>query len=264
MHFYDGIGFAPFKPREISMKILMILSLLFNLAFAQDCVDCQTSIPENRENALIEFSGNLKLQEKLFDAVMVCDQKKVNKFVRKGANINAAFMDGSLYTYPIFKAVKRCSIDFVKFLVSIGADFKNKREFNDTPVLIPAIRYNAETANYLIKNDIIDINATTSFGKSALMVAIYYGRQSVVKELLSKDSLNLNAGKEIDKKGNALTRAARDSESVMLDLLLSHSDNIKPFSKELIEVTIKHLSHEPSEEDLKRIEKIKAYEQKYY
>lgn len=237
---------------------LFVLFICFNLR-AQDCVNCEGKLVTPSLTTDLEKVNDSFKQIELLDAVKSCEKRKVRRLISRGAVLNAPASEGELYTYPVFKAVKNCSLDYIKFLEELGANFNVRREYESTPLIIPAIRWGKESAKYLIKKGLVDVNITNSSNKSPLMVAVYYNDKEIISELLKHENINLNKMSIYNKKNNALTRAARSKDSSVFELLLNHDKDIAPFNDKIIDVTIKHLSSLNSQDAKDKIDALELY-----
>lgn len=237
---------------------LFVLFICFNLR-AQDCVNCEGKLSTPSLTTDLEKVNDSFKQVELLDAVKSCNKRKVKRLIRRGAVLNAPASEGELYTYPVFKAVKNCDLDYIKFLEELGANFNVRREYESTPLIIPAIRWGKESAKYLIKKGLIDVNVTNSSNKTPLMVAVYYNDKEIISELLKHKNINLNKMGIYNKKKNALTRAARATDSSAFELLLNHDKEITPFKDEIIDETIKHLSKSESQSAKDKIDALELY-----
>lgn len=243
------------------MKLLMFLFVLFicfNLS-AQDCVNCDAKLSGTSLTLEVNKINDHLKQTQLLEAAKACKKYKVRRLIRNGAQLNSPALEGKLYTYPVFKAVKNCDVDYIKFLESLGANFNVRREFESTPLIIPAIRWGSESAKYLIGKGLIDVNLTNSSNKTALMVAVYYNNKEIISELLKYKNINLNNMGILNKKKNALTRAARSTDPSVFEMLLNHDKEITPFSDNIIDVTIKHLSKTDTQDARDKIEALELY-----
>lgn len=219
---------------------------------------------ERSISALSSYMGTSSQQHELIMAAKACNKKQVVKLLSKGAELNQKGNDKTTYeTYAIFKAVKNCSPEYVKFLIDLGADPKLKRpSAPNTPLLLPAIRWGEANALFLIKNSLVDVNATNDYGKSALMTAVYLSKIEIITELLKKDQIDLNAH-GLTLKDNVLRRSLGNEDDEVLDMLLAHRDEITPFNASVITKAKQVLIDNPSEQATERLKKIANYEKRF-
>ncbi len=81
----------------------------------------------------------------------------------------------------------RCSLDVLKFLVNYGADINGRNFYNQTPIMIAAIKNNPYYIRYLTALK-VKVNLVDDFGRSALMYAVINRSNKCIKVLLANNA----------------------------------------------------------------------------
>ena len=81
----------------------------------------------------------------------------------------------------------RCSLDVIKFLVNYGADINGRNFYNQTPLMIAAIKNNPYYIRYLTALN-VEVNLVDDFGRSALMYAVINRSNKCIKVLLANNA----------------------------------------------------------------------------
>ena len=126
----------------------------------------------------------------------------------------------------ILEACRNGKAEIVKLLLECSEndfDILN-RQINDEMVLACKNGHNDVVKLLLTQSDIIiDLNATNSFGKTALMWACQNGHKDVVKLLLEQSERNIDLNAQSDFGWTAFMDACRGGHNDVVKLLLEHS-----------------------------------------
>ena len=152
--------------KHFLLSILVLFTI--NFTFAQDDLDL-----------------------KMITAAAKGDVKKVNTYLKKGANINAK--NRARWTALAY-ATKYKHVNVVKYLVENGANINKTVNTGSTPLQIALNQGSYDIADYLIKNN-ADVNVKDIMGMSALAWAAKSNKLKVVKYLLEN-------GADINSKNN--------------------------------------------------------------
>jgi len=118
-------------------------------------------------------------QEKLFIAVKNCDLKKTKKLLNK---IDVNVRDRNFRT-PIFYAIKNCKPQFIKYLISRGANINVYDRDSLTPLIYAIMRKDIKIVKLLIEHG-AKIKQEDLTEVSPLLAAVSLNEADVVKLLL--------------------------------------------------------------------------------
>jgi uncharacterized protein len=254
-----------------SLVLSSLLTLSLN-AFANETSDClyghvQSFNEIEKLSTDIEASFDYdknKETYKLFDAIAECNRKKIEKAIKKGANLNAmnSVYNGQTDRYtPLMSAIRRdCQVG-VDLLIAAGADVNQDHSITaNAPVMIAARWGRTEAVKALLKAN-ADVNKMSSVGRTAVIVASMYNHPAIVEMLLTRNDLDLQRSSIFDNSATALGVAARQNHLDVLKLLVNHSAEIKPISLEQIEGALNKAAYNKHTEAEKLLLDYKA---KYY
>jgi ankyrin repeat protein len=156
----------------------------------------------------------------LADAAEKKDRSQIAALLKKGADVNAAQVDGMT---ALHWAVYYDDLPTTTLLIKAGADAKPANRYGVTPLPLACTNGNTEIVEVLLKAG-ADANTALHGGETALMTAARTGRPGPVKVLLSGGA-NVNAK---DRKGQtALMWAAADGHAEVVSLLLAAGAEFK-------------------------------------
>ncbi|KAL0121471.1 hypothetical protein PUN28_006763 [Cardiocondyla obscurior] len=96
-------------------------------------------------------------------------ERVINSLVTLSVNLlNARDSTGST---PLHEAVKHGNLDVIKSIISLGADVNLTDNIGQTILHVAALTDNKEAAEYILENNLIDVNYEASFGITPLMIA---------------------------------------------------------------------------------------------
>lgn len=143
--------------------------------------------------------------------------KKIEIFMKSGADINAIDEDGNT---PIY-----CAIDWttnntaVDILIAAGASLNNENREGLTPLHVACFRKRINAATALLNCNGINVNAKSKKGITPLMEAAKIGMTEIVDLLISKGA-DVNA--KTTKKETPLHYAAAGGNVKIAQILLDH------------------------------------------
>jgi ankyrin repeat protein len=254
-----------------SLVLSSLLTLGLN-AFANETSDCLyghiQSLNEIEKlstevEASFDYDKN-KATYELFDAIKKCNRKKIEKAIKKGANLNAlnSAYNNQVDRYtPLISAIRRdCQLG-VDLLIAAGADVNLDHTITGNPPLMIAARWGrTEAVKSLIKAN-ADVNQMSSVGRTAIIVAAFDNNKEIVELLLTRKDLNLERTSLFDNSATALGVAARQNHLEVLKLLVNHSPEIKPISLNQVEGALSKANYNKHTEAEKLL---LAYKAKYY
>jgi ankyrin repeat protein len=154
------------------------------------------------------------------DAVEKKDRAKVAALLKKGADVNAAQVDGMT---ALHWAVYHDDLSTATLLVKAGANARAGNRYGVTPLSLACTNGNAEVVRLLLGAG-ADANTTLRGGETALMTAARTGKVGLVKLLLGGGA-RVNA---TDRKGQtALMWAAAEGHADVVSALLSAGAEFK-------------------------------------
>jgi len=256
------------------MRILLLTSLIsLSLnTLANESSDClyghvQTYNEIEKLSTDVEASFDYEKNKEtyqLFDAIAQCNRKKIEKAIKKGANLNAmnSVYNGQTDRYtPLMSAIRRDCQAGVDLLIAAGADVNQDHSISaNAPVMIAARWGRVEAVKSLIKAN-ADVNKMSSVGRTAVIVAALYNHPEIVELLLTRNDLDLQRSSIFDNSATALGVAARQNHLDVLILLVNHSAEIKPISLKQIEGALSKAAYNKHTEAEKLLQEYKA---KYY
>jgi ankyrin repeat protein len=156
----------------------------------------------------------------LADAAEKKDGAKVAALLKKGADVNAAQVDGMT---ALHWAVYHDDLPTAMLLVKAGASVKGGNRYGVTPLSLACTNGNAEVVRLLLKSG-ADANSTLRGGETALMTAARTGKVAPVKLLLDGGA----KVKARDRKGQtALMWAAAEGHADVVSTLLAAGAEFK-------------------------------------
>jgi ankyrin repeat protein len=248
---------------------LFIFSMNLSADETSDCLygHVQAFNDIEKLNSDVEASVDYeKNQEsyKLFKAIKECNQKKIEKAIKKGANVNAmnsVYNDQTDRYTPLISAIRRdCQIG-VDLLIKAGADVNLDHSISaNAPIMIAARWGRLEATKSLLKAN-ADVNKMSSVGRTAIIVAALYDHPAIVELLLTRTDLNLELASLFDNSATAIGVAARQNHLEVLKLLVNHSSEIKPITLKQIEGALSKATFNKHVEAEKLLTE---YKNKYY
>jgi len=100
------------------------------------------------------------------------------------SNINLLNAQDSSGSSPLHEAIKHRNLDAAKYIIYLGADVTLADNVGQTILHIAALTGNAETVEYILEHNLIDVNYETSFGITPLMIAQRNNHNDVIKILI--------------------------------------------------------------------------------
>jgi uncharacterized protein len=165
--------------------------------------------------------GNVaRAETPLVEVIKAGDRSKALQLIAKGANVNAAQLDGST---PLLWAAYQVDMELVKALLARGAKAEVRNSLGATPLLEAAKVANLELVNVLLKAGAKPDTANDD-NQTPLMLAARTGIAPVVEALI-KAGANVNA-KEKWREQTALMWAAANSFPDVVELLLAHGAQV--------------------------------------
>jgi ankyrin repeat protein len=146
-------------------------------------------------------------------AIAANDMKLTQTLLSAGADVNAAFADGSTV---LMGAAQAGETEIVRSLVAAGASVKAQSRDGTTALLVAAQNGHPDVVRELLKAG-VDVNARKSNGGTALIDAAFGGQTDVVQVLLDSGAdvnLTLQDG------SNALMAAAGKGQDAVIQALL--------------------------------------------
>src|SRR5262249_19088677 len=116
----------------------------------------------------------------LADAAEKKDRAKIDALLKKGADVNAAQIDGMT---ALHWAVYHDDLQAATLLLKAGANVKAANRYDVTPLSLGCTNGNTDLVELLLKAG-ADPNTTLRGGETALMTAAHTGRPGPVKALL--------------------------------------------------------------------------------
>lgn len=156
----------------------------------------------------------------LTDAVMAENTAVVRALVSKGANVNAASVDG---TTPLHWAVRAENAELIELLIGAKADVRAADRYGVTPLYLACSLGNATIAERLLVAG-ADANALDQSGETLLSLATRSGAPDVVSVLLNHGA-KVNATMQAWG-STALMVAIRENESAIIKILLDHGADV--------------------------------------
>lgn len=117
----------------------------------------------------------------LLDAVMLGDREAVERFIAKGANVNATERDG---TTPLMRAIHGHYPDIAARLIRAGANASAANRYGVTPLYLAARAGDAASTRALLAAG-ASANTSLAEGETVLMTAAKAGSAAVVRTLLT-------------------------------------------------------------------------------
>lgn len=200
----------------------------------------------------------------LYEGIEECDSKKIEKAIKKGANIeapNSVYNEQSDRYTPLIFAVKRECAEGVRITLDHGANPNAIRAIDmNTPLLIAA-RWNLVDIMKILLDPKYktDINAKSTTMRTALIIATFHNSIDAVKMLLEHHNLDLNV--ETVLSPGAIGVAAKMNYLEIIDLLLDHSPEITPMRLQILDRAIEMADYN---KHTGAIEKIRVYRKKHY
>lgn len=148
----------------------------------------------------------------LLEGLLEYEQKQADD------NINSDKKSG-FCSWVLCQAVEdRCSLNVIKYLVNYGADLNGRNYYNQTPLMVAAIKNNPYYVKYLLAHK-VEIDVQDDFGRSALMHAVINRSDKCLKVLLSNNvDVSLT-----DKKGfDVAMHCLVSGNQYIADLLAQH------------------------------------------
>jgi ankyrin repeat protein len=156
----------------------------------------------------------------LADAAEKRDRGKIDALLKKGADINAAQVDGMTALHWV---VYHDDVATATLLVKAGANVKAANRYDVAPLSLACANGNTEMVELLLKAG-ADPNTTLRGGETALMTAAHTGRPGPVKALLARGA-KVNAR---DRKGQtALMWAGAEGHAEVVSLLIAAGADFK-------------------------------------
>jgi ankyrin repeat protein len=152
-------------------------------------------------------------QSPVSDAAEKGDGAAVRAFLKDGADVNGAQVDGMT---ALHWAAYRDDFEIAQWLVKAGADVKAKNRYEVTPLSLACANGNTEFVELLLTKG-ADPNTSLRGGETALMTAARTGKTGPVKALLAR-------GAQVDAKERrgqtALMWAADEGHAAVVELLI--------------------------------------------
>ena len=243
---------------------LMTTILFMNFSMAATCLYQQEMVLA-KELALLSNIFDDRKTVQLYEAIKECNIKKMSKAISGGADVNAlnSIYNGQTDRYtPIIFAIKRNCPEAVQLLVDNNADVNLTRAIDGNSPLMIAIRQNkVDAALILLQSSNIDLNKESFVGRTAVIVAAMHGQTEIIAELLKNNSLDLSATNAFDSGATAIGVAARQNNLEALNLLVNHSDAIKPISSRQLKGAYTKAKANNHEEAIKLLDQ---YKERFY
>jgi len=156
----------------------------------------------------------------LVEAVMAENATQVRTLVTRGADVNAASVDG---TTALHWAVRAENLELVDLLIGAKANVRAADRYGATPLYLACSLANAVVAERLLAAG-ADANALDQSGETLLSLATRAGAPDVVTVLL-KHGAKVNAPMQTWG-ATALMVAIRENESAIVKILLDHGADV--------------------------------------
>ena len=196
--------------KDISYKIIQEIS-----NNKENIEDLKRFYPFNPN--LTDKSGNSLLHF----AVETSNYKAMEFLCDKGANINLA---NDLGVPPLFHAASIEKLPFFLYLAKNGAQFNFKLKRNDFTFLHECAAFgNIEAIEFILKNNLIAIDALSKEGFTPLYMACQKGCLEAAKFLISRGA---NVNKQSFEGFTPISTAIMNNHSFVVYLLLDHQADI--------------------------------------
>lgn|GEM_PF-2271539 len=148
----------------------------------------QSSINKAKDGKLKQFIKNWG--HPLQQAVAMGDLDALRSLIGKGGDPNFKCDDPD-ETPLVFKAAKERKTDIVKFLIENGADREAKNKWQQNLLDISIDSGDQDLVEYLIKNNIFEVDTKSRYGRTGLLAALDNNRTKIA-EFLIENRTNIN------------------------------------------------------------------------
>jgi ankyrin repeat protein len=135
------------------------------------------------------------LSDEFYEALCKNDFERLNRLLKKGADINKPSTTSEEDFNPLGVAVSRGQFEVAKFLIDNGANVNYKNAPRDEAALLIAVsnKTNAQVKiiKYLCASG-ADVNAKTNSGCTAVSMASFHNNLPVLTELVSQQNADVN------------------------------------------------------------------------
>lgn len=100
------------------------------------------------------------------------------------SNANLLNAQDSSGSSPLHEAVKHGNLVTVKWIVKLGADINLVDNVGQTILHVAALTGNVEIVEYILEDNLIDVNYEASFGITPLIIAQRHNHSDVIKILI--------------------------------------------------------------------------------
>lgn len=100
------------------------------------------------------------------------------------SNVNLLNAQDSSGSSPLHEAMKHRNLDAAKCIIYLGANVNLVDNVGQTILHIAALTGNAEAVEYILEQNLIDVNYEASFGITPLMIARRSNHSDVIEILI--------------------------------------------------------------------------------
>jgi ankyrin repeat protein len=148
----------------------------------------------------------------------------VRVLLEKGAKVDIITQGETLYKYQaLHLAAKSGHVAIVQVLIDAKADVNARDEFGNTPIIIAAAHNHLNVVNFLLTEELVDVDAVNEGKINALHYAACIGSVEIVQSLLRRADVNALGG---EVKFSALHIAAEGNHPDIARILIGQNANI--------------------------------------